>query len=206
MMTVTGLEPGEVYNFQLRAYKDQNKANPSVLGKMLTATTQPASHPDISQQPKDVKTLVGSSALFNVSVVDETTPPTHMYQWEKFAFDEDSFLGNWARQGEPSNNDEFRIEHTQLEDNNTKIRVIVYDNYLENGIYPMAYSKEAYLTVLPASTDTSAQTGSTISSQPQLNLQVGDTASIGEEDMVPQGEDGSSYPITIDGLDSTRCV
>lgn len=204
MMTVTGLEPGEVYNFQLRAYKDQNKANPSVLGKMLTATTQPASHPDISQQPKDVKTLVGSSALFNVSVVDETTPPTHMYQWEKFAFDEDSFLGNWERQGEPSNNDEFRIEHTQLEDNNTKIRVIVYDNYLENGIYPMAYSKEAHLTVLPASTDTSAQTGSTISSQPQLNLQVGDTASIGEEDMVPQGEDGSSYPITIDGLDSTQ--
>lgn len=201
MITVKDLEPGEIYTFQLRAYKDRSKANPSVLGKMLNATTQPTSHPDISAQPRDCETNVGKTALFNVAVTGETTPPRHMYQWEKFTFNEDSFLGNWERQGEPSNSNEFRIENAQSEDNNTKIRVIVYDNNLTNGIYPMAYSKEARLTVVPAAT---TQSDNTTSSQPQLNLQVGDTANVGEEDMLQRGEDGGSYPIKIDGFDGVQ--
>lgn len=187
---VKNLDPGTNYTFQLRAY-GSGGANPSALGTPLDVCTQPQQHPNILQHPQNTTVTAGDNAAFTVEATPSSPDRTLQYQWQRYTFDDDDPWGNWKDAGAATKSNRYTLENVQNSDNNTKVRVIVQEDKEINKIYPMAYSKEALLTV--------GKTGE----QLQMNLNVGDAVNEGEEDMVPAGESADSYNLEINDINDS---
>lgn len=184
MFTVTGLTPGETYKFQLRAY-EAGGANPSALGRPLQATAQPENPPKITQDLQNANAKVGNSATFTIGATP-TSGGNLYYQWQKYTLGADSLLGSWQNLGDPVASNSYTFENVQAGDNNTKVRVIVFEDKLVGGVAPMAYSREAVLTVGAVNN----------SMQPILSMNTLSTTN--GESTVGVGEDVSTYDLRPD--------